>query len=90
MWKRTLFLLVLPLTAALLSAAPGAASGKTERSLTIYNQEVEALNRLQEQRDKLQARVEKIHRNWKKDRDYLPPPGLEVGYVPVVTRQAAR
>jgi hypothetical protein len=55
-----------------------------------------------------QARVEKIHRNWKKDRDYLappafgklaeldpalvvtPPPGLEVGYVPIVTRQAAK
>jgi hypothetical protein len=58
------------------------------------------------ERESLQARVEKIHRNWKKDRDYLtpptvgkladidpalivsPPPGLEVGYVPVATRQA--
>jgi hypothetical protein len=56
----------------------------------------------------MQARVEKIHRNWKRDRDYLPPPalgklaeidpalivtppkGLEAGYVPIVTRQAAK
>ena len=61
-----------------------------------------------QEREAFQARVEKIHRNWKKDRDYLPPPafgklaeldpalivtpppGLEVGYVPIVTRQAAK
>ncbi|MBE0534796.1 MAG: hypothetical protein IH624_03940 [Phycisphaerae bacterium] len=60
-----------------------------------------------EEREKLQARVEKLHRNWKKDRDYLAPPaigeladidpaliveppqGLEAGYVPIATRQAA-
>jgi hypothetical protein len=60
------------------------------------------------ERESLQARVEKLHRNWKKDRDYLPPPtvgkladldpalivspppGLEAGYVPIVTRQAAK
>ena len=60
------------------------------------------------ERENLQARVEKLHRNWKKDRDYLappmmgkladidpalivtPPPGLEAGYVPIATRQAAR
>ena len=59
------------------------------------------------EREALQARVEKLHRHWKKDRDYLPPPtlgtlaelepallvtlspGLEVGYVPIVTRQEA-
>jgi len=59
------------------------------------------------ERENMQKRVEKLHRNWKKDRDYLPPPkigkladidpalivtppsGLEVGYVPIVTRQAA-
>lgn len=59
-----------------------------------------------DERELLQERVEKIHRNWKMDRDYLPPPtigelahidpalivtpptGLEVGYVPIVTRQA--
>jgi len=58
-----------------------------------------------EEREKLQKRVEKIHRLWTKDREYLPPPttgkladvdpalivvppaGLEVGYVPIVTRQ---
>jgi len=58
------------------------------------------------EREALQARVEKLHRSWKKDRDYLAPPasgrlaeldpalivtppaGLEVGYVPIVTRQA--
>jgi hypothetical protein len=52
--------------------------------------------------------VEKIHRSWRKDRDYLanpamgplaeldpalivtPPPGLEVGYVPIVTRQGPK
>ncbi len=51
---------------------------------------------------------ENLHRNWKKDRDYLappatgklsdldpalivtPPPGLEAGYFPIVTRQAAK
>jgi hypothetical protein len=61
-----------------------------------------------EEREELQARVEKLHRTWTKDREYLPPPafgklaeldpavlvtpprGLEVGYVPIVTRQAAR
>jgi len=61
-----------------------------------------------EERESLQTRVEKLHRNWKKDRDYLAPPaigklaeidpalivtppaGLEAGYVPIATRQAAR
>jgi hypothetical protein len=60
------------------------------------------------EREALQGRVEKLHRNWTKDRDYLPPPtvgklaeidpalivspppGLEAGYVPIVTRQAAK
>ncbi len=60
-----------------------------------------------EERARLQARVEKLHRSWRKDRDYLPPPtrgsladldpallvtpppGLEAGYVPIVTRQEA-
>lgn len=59
----------------------------------------------EEEREELQARVEKIHRFWRMDRDYLPPPeigklaeidpalivtpppGLEVGYVPIATRQ---
>jgi len=59
------------------------------------------------ERQNLQARVEKLHRSWKKDREYLPPPtigkladidpalivtpptGLEAGYVPIATRQAA-
>jgi hypothetical protein len=56
-------------------------------------------------REKLQAFVEKIHRQWPIDRDYMPPPttgelvrldpalfvtpptGMEIGYVPIVTRQ---
>jgi hypothetical protein len=60
-----------------------------------------------QERENLQARVEKLHRAWKKDRDYLAPPtvgkladidpalimtppkGLEIGYVPIATRQAA-
>ncbi len=61
------------------------------------------------EREAMQSRVERIHRRWTKDRDYLPPPtiggaladldpailvtppkGLEVGYVPIVTRQEAR
>jgi hypothetical protein len=29
-----------------------------------------------QQREALQARAEKLHRNWKKDRDYLAPPGV--------------
>jgi hypothetical protein len=61
-----------------------------------------------EERELLQQRAEKLHRNWAKDREYLappesgqlaeidpalivtPPPGLEVGYVPIVTRQGGR
>jgi hypothetical protein len=57
------------------------------------------------EREAIQKRVEKIHRNWKQDRSYLPEPsvgklasvdpallvkppkGMEVGYVPIVTRQ---
>lgn len=57
------------------------------------------------ERENLQQRVEMLHREWTKDRDYLPPPtigklaeldpavmvtppkGMEVGYVPIVTRQ---
>lgn len=60
-----------------------------------------------QERESLQSRVEKLHRAWTKDRDYLPPPtvgkladldpalivnppkGLEIGYVPISTRQAA-
>lgn len=59
-----------------------------------------------EERERLQARVEKLHANWTRDREFLappafgdladldpalvvtPPPGLETGYVPIVTRQA--
>ena len=57
------------------------------------------------ERESMQTRVEKLHRYWTKDREYLappasgklagldpalvvaPPPGLEIGYVPIVTRQ---
>jgi len=60
------------------------------------------------ERQSLQARVEKLHRKWTKDREYLPPPaigkladidpalivtppaGMEAGYVPIATRQAAK
>ena len=53
----------------------------------------------------MQRRVELLHKNWTKDREYLPPPligkladidpalivkpppGLEIGYVPIVTSQ---
>ena len=58
------------------------------------------------ERETLQKRIEMLHREWTKEREYLPPPtlgsladldpavlvtppkGLEVGYVPIVTRQA--
>jgi hypothetical protein len=58
------------------------------------------------EREAIQKRVEMLHRNWTKDREYLPPPtkgrlasldtalivkppkGLEIGYVPIVTRQS--
>ena len=58
-----------------------------------------------EEREELQARVEKLHQFWHKDQEYLPPPNvgelasidpalivapplsLEIGYVPIVTRQ---
>ncbi|HLX61167.1 MAG TPA: hypothetical protein VKX17_07785 [Planctomycetota bacterium] len=60
-----------------------------------------------QEREEMQKRVEKLHRSWTKDRDYLAPPavgklaeidpalivtppkGLEAGYVPIATRQAA-
>ena len=53
----------------------------------------------------MQTKVEKLHRRWTKDREYLAPPmvgtlaeldpaqivqppkGLEIGYVPIATRQ---
>jgi hypothetical protein len=59
----------------------------------------------EEKRAALQAFVEKLHRSWPIDREYMPPPtsgelvaldpallvtpppGLEFGYVPIVTRQ---
>jgi len=55
----------------------------------------------------MQQRVERLHRHWTKELQYLPPPasgrlaeldpgvqvtppkGLEVGHVPIVTRQEA-
>lgn len=61
-----------------------------------------------EERESLQKRVELLHKNWTKEREYLPPPkvgkladldpavlvtppaGFEIGYVPIVTRQAAK
>jgi len=61
-----------------------------------------------EEREGLQKRVELLHKNWTKDREYLPPPkvgsladldpsvlvtppkGLEIGYVPIVTRQGMK
>ena len=61
-----------------------------------------------EERERMQSRVELLHRHWTKDRAYLPPAttgkpaaldpavlvtppkGMEVGYVPIVTRQELR
>ena len=61
-----------------------------------------------EEREALQKKVELLHKNWTKEREYLPPPtvgkladldpavlvtppkGLEIGYVPVVTRQGVK
>ena len=58
------------------------------------------------EREEIQKRVEKLHREWTINKEYLPapttgkladidpalivtpPPGLEIGYVPIVTRQA--
>ena len=60
----------------------------------------------QAEREAMQLKIEKLHRHWKKDGQYLSPPtvgtladldpallvtppaGLEIGYVPIVTRQA--
>lgn len=57
------------------------------------------------ERDAIQRRVEILHRNWTREKEYLQPPsvgrlasldpavlvkppkGLEIGYVPIVTRQ---
>ncbi|MGL6094346.1 MAG: hypothetical protein ACRC7O_00910, partial [Fimbriiglobus sp.] len=61
-----------------------------------------------EDREKLQKRVEMLHKTWTKDREYfapptvgaladldpavlvMPPQGLEIGYVPIVTRQGLK
>jgi len=61
-----------------------------------------------QEREQLQARVEKLHRLWTPQLEYLPPPtigqlaeidpalivtpppGLEAGYVPIVTRQGPK
>ncbi len=61
-----------------------------------------------EERESMQKKVEKLHRTWTKDRQYLAPPsvgtlaeldpaqlvvppkGLEIGYVPIATRQELR
>jgi hypothetical protein len=58
-----------------------------------------------EERERMQKRVELLHRTWTKEREYLAPPtvgtlaeidaalivtppkGLEIGYVPIATRQ---
>jgi hypothetical protein len=60
------------------------------------------------ERERMQKRVELLHKHWTKDRAYLPtattgqlaaldpavlvtpPKGLEIGYVPIVTRQELR
>lgn len=57
------------------------------------------------EREEIQRRVELLHRNWTRDREYLPPPmsgklayldpalivtppkGMEIGFVPIVTKQ---
>jgi hypothetical protein len=57
------------------------------------------------ERERVQQRVEKLHRAWTKDREFLappdrgslaeidpaliltPPPGCEIGHVPIATRQ---
>ena len=62
-------------------------------------------NLSKKEREEIQRRVELLHRNWTKDRAYLPPPmsgklayldpalivtppkGMEVGFVPIVTKQ---
>ena len=56
----------------------------------------------------MQLRVEKLHKTWTREKEYLPAPttgkladldpalivtppkGFEFGYVPIVTRQAAK
>jgi hypothetical protein len=61
-----------------------------------------------EERERVQKKVEMIHRQWKIDDEYLPantvgkladidpalivapPKGFEIGYVPIVVRQAAK
>ena len=58
-----------------------------------------------QERETVQERVEKLHRHWTKDREYLAPPavgelaeidpalivtppeGMEIGYVPIATKQ---
>ena len=66
----------------------------------LHNADLTALDR-----EKMQGKVEELHRLWTKDREYLAPPtvgqlaeldpaqivqppkGLEIGYVPIATRQ---
>ena len=61
-----------------------------------------------DERESLQKKVEKIHRHWSRDKEYLPPntvgtlagidpallvtppKGMEIGYVPIATRQGLK
>jgi len=98
---------------------PGAVAGPfkvklTDGSLVTYSwyrfvdqPSFQQYNFSKAKKDKLQAFVEKIHKEWPIDRDYMAPPtmgelasldpallvtppkGMEIGYVPIVTRQEA-
>jgi len=97
---------------------PGPAAGPLKRSLgdgselTYYwyrfadQPALQNADMTKAERETIQKRVERLHRSWTQNRNYLPsnsvgslasidpalivkpPKGLEVGYVPIVTRQA--
>jgi len=97
---------------------PGPAAGPFKRSLgdgsevTYYwyrfadQPALQNADMTKAERETIQKRVERLHRSWTQNRNYLPsnsvgslasidpalivkpPKGLEVGYVPIVTRQA--
>ena len=89
--------------------APSAAFGNFEHASHVTLAAHKLLGQIQDddadEREELQRRAELLHRRWRMDGAYLPPPtrgslaslapallveppeGLEVGYVPICTRQ---
>jgi len=111
---------VSPATGSSVWTSPGAKAGPFQARLTdgsmvtyswyrfIDQPALQSAGLSEVEKARLQAAIEKIHRHWTPDQEYLPAPGmgtlavldrallvtppkgLEIGYVPIVTRQSSR